>query len=94
MMRAKGMLPTSIDFKPWNYDEMDIFEALLLEEGQLQNIPDTDWKTCDDLQQMIKEWMAEEMKLANLLNALDHCEGKVGTLFFVEQAIPCILHLE
>ena len=87
----KGSSLTSIDFEPQNYEEM---EVLLCEEGQLQNVPDTDWKTCDDLQQMIKEWMVEEMKLANLLNALEHCEGKDGTLFFVEQAIPCILHLE
>jgi len=38
--------------------------------------------------------LAKEQWLAYILSSLSHSEAKEGMLYFIEQAIPCILHLE
>ena len=82
------------DNNKWKGSSLTIIDFEPCKEGQLCNIPDSQWETCDELQQLIKVLMEEETRLAALLNSLEHCNTKDGVLFFVEQAIPCILHLE
>ena len=82
----------SIDYEPESLKSLENFHALLIEEAVLQKI--TGWQTFDNVQQQLREQLAKEQWLAYILSSLSHSEAKEGKLYFIEQAIPCILHLE
>ena len=88
----KMMSINSVDYEPETLQELDKYEVLLIKEVCLRDLHD--WETMDQLQASLKDRLVDEKRLADLLRCLEHCKAMDGALFLVEQALPCILHLE
>jgi hypothetical protein len=82
----------SIDFEPQSIFELDAFHLLLMEEARLRKI--YSWNTWGSLRIEMKSRLVAEKSFEFLLSSMDHVKSKDDALYFIRQAIPCILHLE
>jgi hypothetical protein len=82
----------SIDYEPQSISELDCFHLLLTQEARLRKI--FSWNTWGVLRTTLKSKLLAELSLEYLLSSIDHITTKADALYFIRQAIPCILHLE
>jgi hypothetical protein len=82
----------SIDYEPQSIIELDSFHLLLTQEARLRKI--FSWNTWGLLRTELKSRLASEKSLEFSLSSIDHVQSKEDALYFIWQAIPCILHLE
>ena len=69
----------SMDFEPHTLRSMEELHAL---------------QVFHDLQQQLQACLLQEEQLSHLLASLHHADTKDGALYFIERAVPYILHLE
>jgi len=82
----------SIDYEPQTISELDAFHVLLTQEARLRKI--YSWNTWGCLRLNLKSRLLREISLEYLLSSMEHIKTKEDALYFIRQAIPCILHLE
>lgn len=82
----------SIDYEPQSISELEAFHVLLTQEARLRKIHS--WNTWGCLRLGLKARIQAELSLEFLLSSIDHVKTKEDALYFIRQAIPCILHLE
>ncbi len=72
--------------------ELDTYHLLLVQEARLRKI--FTWTSLGGLRRELKARILSEKSLDFLIGSIDHVQSKEDALYFVKQAIPCILHLE
>jgi hypothetical protein len=82
----------SIDYEPKTMVELDTYHLLLVQEARLRKI--FTWTSLGGLRRELKSRILSEKSLDFLIGSIDHVQSKEDALYFVKQAIPCILHLE
>ena len=82
----------SLDYEPQSSSELDSFHLLLTQEARLRKI--YSWNTWGCLRLNLRSRLLQEISLEFLLSSIDHIRTKEDALYFIRQAIPCILHLE
>jgi len=76
-----------------NIEELFFFSSLLTEELKLRNMPITG--SLEERREALRNQLVFEEKLHLLKLAVERSEhGKAAALMLIEQAIPCIMHLE
>jgi len=76
-----------------NIEELFFFSSLLTEELKLRNMPITG--SLEEHREALRNQLVFEEKLHLLKLAVERSEhGKAAALMLIEQAIPCIMHLE
>jgi hypothetical protein len=73
-------------------EDIERFSELLSDELELRSLDMTG--TLEEMRQRLRESLSHESRLRILLDQVSHCEGIAAALFFVMQAVPCILHCE
>jgi hypothetical protein len=82
----------SIDYNPQTIADVDSFNVFLSHEARLRRI--FSWSTWRALRNELKARLRAEKSLEKLLGSFEHIKKKEDVLYFIQQAIPCILHLE
>jgi hypothetical protein len=82
----------SIDFEPKTIAELDELNFFLTQEARLRKI--FSWSSWGALQAELKSRIVTETSLDFLLGSIDHVKTKEDAVYYIKQAIPCILHLE
>ncbi len=83
----------SVTYEPQTISEMDLHHVLLMKEARLRRRIFS-WASWGALKCELKARIRGEKSLKFLLNSIEHVRTKEDALYFIRQAIPCILDLE
>jgi hypothetical protein len=82
----------SIHFEPEDEDEMDDYASLLMGELAIHDLSPAG--NLEQLRYHLKLSLKTEQMVCLHQATIEHMSETEGTLFFLMQAMPCILHME